>query len=73
MAKDASGPRNRATPLGLCADCTFSRAIESPRGSTFYLCERSRADPAFPRYPTLPVLRCTGHVPTNATSNAERE
>jgi hypothetical protein len=29
----------------------------------FLLCERSRADPAYPRYPRLPVVRCAGFQP----------
>jgi hypothetical protein len=35
--------------------------IESRKGSRFVLCERSRTDPAFPRYPPLPVVRCGGY------------
>jgi hypothetical protein len=48
---------------GLCADCLYSRRIESARGSMFYLCERSASDPAFPKYPQLPVVECSGHTP----------
>ena len=33
------------------------------RGSTFLLCERSRFDDSFARYPSLPVLRCPGFEP----------
>lgn len=44
---------------GLCERCRQGRAIEGAR-STFWLCERSRTDPAYPRYPRLPVLRCQG-------------
>ncbi len=29
----------------------------------FYLCERSANDPAFPKYPSLPVIECSGHAP----------
>jgi hypothetical protein len=29
----------------------------------FSLCRRSREDPAYPRYPRLPVLTCAGHEP----------
>jgi len=46
---------------GLCADCVHARRIESPRGSTFILCELSLNDPRFPKYPRLPVLACDGH------------
>jgi hypothetical protein len=48
---------------GLCADCLYARQIESARGSMFYLCERSVSDPAFPKYPSLPVVQCSGHTP----------
>jgi hypothetical protein len=34
--------------------------VETRRGSTFRLCERSATDPRFPRYPALPVVRCAG-------------
>jgi hypothetical protein len=27
----------------------------------FRLCERSTTDPRFPRYPNLPVVRCSGY------------
>jgi hypothetical protein len=46
---------------GLCADCVNSRRIESDRGSMFFLCELSNADPRFPKYPRLPVLACSGY------------
>jgi GNAT superfamily N-acetyltransferase len=35
--------------------------VASARGSTFYLCARSRIDARFPRYPRLPVLTCAGY------------
>jgi hypothetical protein len=50
-------------PPGLCGACRHSRIIDSRRGSTFRLCERSATDPRFPRYPTLPVLSCQGYEP----------
>jgi hypothetical protein len=46
--------------VGLCAACSNARVIESRRGSRFWLCALSRTDPRFPRYPSLPVLRCAG-------------
>jgi hypothetical protein len=56
----AAEERSRA---GLCADCRHSKQIESSRGSRFYLCQLSATDPAFPKYPPLPVLRCSGYAP----------
>jgi hypothetical protein len=49
--------------VGLCALCRNARVIENRRGSQFWLCELSRVDRHFPRYPRLPVLSCAGHAP----------
>lgn len=51
------------TSPGLCGSCMNARIIESRRGSRFYMCELSRVDPAFPKYPPLPVVRCSGYAP----------
>jgi hypothetical protein len=45
---------------GLCDRCRHQRIVENTRGSSFSLCELSRTDPSFPRYPRLPVLSCDG-------------
>ncbi len=49
--------------VGLCAQCEHCRIVGNARGSTFYRCARADVDPNFPRYPGLPVLRCTGYEP----------
>jgi hypothetical protein len=46
---------------GLCATCAHARSIESVRGARFLLCALSYSDARFARYPTLPVLDCTGY------------
>jgi hypothetical protein len=51
-------------PRGLCDACRHQRLVPNTRGSVFSLCERSRDDPDFRRYPQLPVLRCPGFEPT---------
>jgi hypothetical protein len=51
---------------GLCATCVNVRVIENRRGSHFFLCELSKTDPRFPKYPPLPVLRCPGYSRTIA-------
>lgn len=50
----------RAMPGGLCEACRHSREIVNDRGSRFLLCDRNKIDPRYPKYPRLPVLRCTG-------------
>jgi hypothetical protein len=47
--------------VGLCATCAHRREVPNRRGSVFYLCLRSKSDPAYPRYPRLPVLSCPGY------------
>jgi len=36
------------------------RRMTSDRGAVFYLCQLSKVDPAFPKYPRLPVVQCSG-------------
>ena len=52
-----------ASHAGLCDDCLHQRIVRNTRGSVFSLCERSRSDPGYPRYPRLPVLECAGYEP----------
>jgi hypothetical protein len=47
--------------VGLCATCRHVRRVVSDRGSTFYMCRRSATDAAFPKYPRLPVMQCSGY------------
>jgi hypothetical protein len=48
---------------GLCDHCANVHVIENRRGSRFYRCRLADVDPAFVRYPTLPVVSCSGFVP----------
>jgi hypothetical protein len=48
-------------PAGLCDGCRHQQIVRTGRGSEFSLCRRSKTDPAYPKYPRLPVLRCPGH------------
>lgn len=54
------------TGAGLCDSCLHQRVVGTTRGSTFSLCERSRTDEAYPRYPRIPVIACPGHEPREA-------
>lgn len=45
---------------GLCDSCVHQRIVRTTRGSEFSLCERSRTDDRFARYPRVPVERCPG-------------
>lgn len=47
----------------LCETCASMREVITPKGSRFLLCQLSRTDPAFPKYPPQPVVRCDGYQP----------
>jgi hypothetical protein len=49
------------TPAGLCATCEHLRLLASPR-SVFVRCGLAEVDPAFPRYPPIPVMACAGYL-----------
>jgi len=55
-----------STGNGLCDSCAQQQLVPNTRGSVFSLCLRSREDPAYPRYPRVPVLSCPGYDPKSA-------
>jgi hypothetical protein len=56
---------------GLCDSCRHQRVVRNTRGSSFSLCERSKAEPErFPRYPRIPVAACDGYEPADAARRA---
>lgn len=67
-----SDPEPRPQSVGLCFTCRHARRVETPR-SSFWLCRLSATDPAFPRYPRLPVLACSGWRPPAAKNDAGDE
>ena len=48
-------------PAGLCDSCVHQHLVHTTRGSTFSLCDRSKTEPEYAKYPRLPVLQCPGH------------
>jgi hypothetical protein len=68
------GPGAERSPAGLCNLCRHQRLVPNTRGSVFSLCERSRRDRRFARYPRLPVRDCLGFEPAarDGTSEADR-
>ncbi|MGB3099252.1 MAG: hypothetical protein WBB30_08180 [Solirubrobacterales bacterium] len=47
-------------PAGLCERCRYQRVVANTRGSSFSFCRLSSENPAFPKYPQLPVTACPG-------------
>ena len=45
----------------LCEICALMREVVTPKGSRFLLCQLAKTDPAFPKYPPQPVVRCDGY------------
>lgn len=65
-AVSPAGARDRR--VGLCAGCAHASRVVSARGSVFWRCGLAERDPAFEKYPRLPVLVCGGYrcKPTEA-------
>ena len=47
--------------------CTWMREVITPKGSRFQLCQLSQTDPAYPKYPPQPVVRCDGYQKKDKT------
>jgi hypothetical protein len=47
-------------PVSLCESCANVREVRTAR-SRFFLCELSRADVNYPKYPPQPVVQCAGY------------
>jgi hypothetical protein len=56
----AESERERLARVGLCSACRHARVIRSAKHSEFWLCERSKTDARFAKYPALPVRACVG-------------
>ncbi len=61
MMDDSAGSGQASDRGGLCARCAHVRLVPGRGAAVFYLCERSFEDPAYPRYPAIPVLACRGY------------
>ena len=46
---------------GLCDSCKHQKIVKSGRGSVFSMCLRHKTDDRFPKYPRIPVERCSGY------------
>ena len=49
----------------LCKSCRHVREVVAGTGSVFLLCQLSRTQPSFPKYPPQPVVKCGGYQDTN--------
>jgi hypothetical protein len=54
--------------FGLCDTCRHQRLVPTGRGSLFTMCLKSREDPAFPKYPRVPVRACAGYEKRSSES-----
>jgi hypothetical protein len=54
-------------PAGLCDSCRFQKIIRTGRGSEFSMCERSKLEPGYDKYPRIPVRACPGYEGRSST------
>lgn len=59
------------TSAGLCPECVHRKVIVSDKGSQFTMCQLSKQNPRFPKYPRLPVRTCPGFQPRSETKPAQ--
>jgi hypothetical protein len=57
--------------IGLCWNCEYARHVEGKESTVYFLCERSLTDSTFPKYPRLPILRCSGYVNSQRAEHHE--
>lgn len=55
---------------GLCGPCAWSRRVMAA-ASTFTMCTRGLTDPAYAKYPVLPVMACRGYEPVTPLSGQD--
>jgi len=58
---------------GLCETCQWMREVITPKGSRFLLCQLSITDPAYPKYPPQPIVRCNGYQPSDKEGEASKQ
>ena len=46
--------------LGLCTYCDWSKQIKTAKKSSFIMCNLSKIDQRYTKYPQLPLLECEG-------------
>jgi hypothetical protein len=73
MSSGSGRPTAEGTrpPAGLCDSCRHQQLVPNTRGSVFSLCLRSRTEPAYRRYPRIPVAACPGHEPRDRGGEEE--
>jgi hypothetical protein len=57
---------------GLCAACVHGRIVSGAR-SSFLRCGLADVDKRFPRYPSLPVLECSGFTKLDRQAAGQEE
>jgi hypothetical protein len=49
--------------VGDCFGCAHAKTLKTKSRNEVFLCGRSEAEPAYSRYPVLPVRDCPGRTP----------
>lgn len=54
-------PRGDVGRFGLCDTCANAKLIRNTRGSVFLMCELSKSEAGYPKYPPVPIIHCEGY------------
>jgi hypothetical protein len=55
----------------LCETCAWMREVVTPKRSRFLLCQLSKPDTDYPKYPPQPVVRCVDYRKKEQTEGVE--
>lgn len=61
---DSSGQKPESKPKinpGLCGTCASMRDVVNENGHHYFLCNLSKMDVRYPKYPKLPMVNCDGY------------
>jgi hypothetical protein len=53
----------------LCETCAWMREVITPKASRFLLCQLSKTNLAYPKYPPQPIVRCEGFMQNTAVTD----
>ena len=64
--------RGASMTPSLCESCRWMREVTTPR-SRFLLCELSKTNPDYRKYPPQPIVRCQGYEQKQADETTDEK
>ena len=55
--------------IGLCVNCIYCRKVKSDKIISYVMCNLSKLNSKYDKYPRLPVYKCHGYVIKNTAND----